>query len=287
MEFARLASRVRTPIAVASVLAGLLAAPAAGADENLFGYSYGTDVLPKGHFELYNWTTWRHSKDQGAYDAVDLQFEFEYGITDRLETSSYLVFDARRQHDVGEDYPDVSRFRWDGFKQSVKYNVLSPYKDPVGLSLYLEPGYSRYHKVTGERIDEFELETKLILQKNFLDDTVAWVVNVTPEFEWYFPKEGRTEKEFIVEATTGINYRFAPNWFAGLEMRYHTEFPEYDFQEHWAVFVGPNIHYGAKKWWFTLTVLPQVYGEPSEGGSHRHFGEHEKIEVRMKVGYNF
>lgn len=265
----------------------LAAAPIARADENLFGYSYGPDTLPQGAFELYNWTTWRHAKDHGDYDAVDLQFELEYGITNRFQTSTYLVFDARRQQNVGAEYPNVSGFRFDGLKQAFKFNALSTYKDPIGLAFYVEPGWSRFHKVTGERIHEFELETKLIAQKNFLDDTLAWVVNVTPEFEWEFPTSEPTEAEFVLETTSGLNYRFAPNWYAGLEFRYHTEFPEYGAQEHWAVFAGPSIHYGARRWWFTLTWLPQLYGKPQEGGGHLHLDEHEKSELRLKIGYNF
>jgi len=264
-----------------------LDAATARADENIFGYSYGVDTLPQGSFELYNWTTWRHSKDEGHYNAFDIQFELEYGITDRFQTATYLVFDARDQGGLDDEFDDISGFRWDGVKQSFKYNLLSTYKDPIGLSLYVEPGYSRYHKVKGERVDEFELETKLLVQKNFLDDTLSWVLNVTPEFEWEYPDDEPTEKEFIVEVTSGLSYRVAPNWFVGIEARYHTEFPEYDVQEHQAVFIGPNVHYGGRKWWATLTLLPQVWGEPNAPGSHRHFDEHEKLEVRMKLGYNF
>lgn len=272
-------------LACATLAATLL--PAA-ADENMFGYTYGADTLPKGKFELYNWTTWRHNKDQGKYNAFDIQFELEYGITDRFQTSTYVMFDVRDQSgfDSGE-YEDISGIRFDGVKQSFKYNVLSTYKDAIGLSLYIEPGYSPYHKITGERIDEFELETKLIIQKNFFDDTLIYATNLTPEFEWYFPDGEAAETEFVFEITQGISYRFASRWFAGLECRYHTEFPDYGAQEHQAVFLGPNLHYGGKAWWATLTYMPQIFGEPNENGSHRHFGEHEQSELRLKIGYNF
>ena len=260
----------------------------ASADENIFGYVYGADTLPKGRFELYNWTTWRHNKDRGQYNALDVQFELEYGITDRLQASIYLDFDIREQSgfDDGE-FQDISGTRFDGIKQSLKYGLLSPYKDAIGLALYLEPGYSPYHKVTGERIDEFELETKLILQKNFLDDTLIYAFNLTPEFEWYFPDGEPTETEFIIEITQGLTYRFARNWFASVECRYHTEFPEYGAQEHQAIFLGPSVHYGGRTWWATLAYMPQIFGEPNEKGSFRHFGEHEQSEVRLKIGYNF
>lgn len=277
-------------LAVLGLITATLSTPmsSARADENMFGYTYGADTLPAGKFEFYNWTTWRHSKDVGEYDAFDIQFELEYGITDRFQTSTYLMFDLRDQAGLDpEEYADISGFEFDGIKQAFKYNVLSTYKDAFGLSFYLEPGWSRFHKITGERIDEFEIETKVIIQKNFRDDTIIWALNLTPEFEWYFPDGESTETEFIMEATTGVSFRVYKKWYAGIETRYHTEFPEYGAQEHQAVFVGPNIHYGSEKWWFTLTWLPQVWGEPNEAGSHRHFGEHEKSELRLKVGYNF
>ena len=46
-------------------------------------------------------------------------------------------------------------------------------------------------------------------------------------------------------------------------------------------------HYGARKWWFTLTVLPQIAGRPHEDGSSLYLEEHEKLETRLKFGYTF
>ena len=277
-------------LSILAVMASGAAAPAR-ADENMWGYSYGAETLPKGRFELYNWTTWRHSKGEGHYDAFDVLFELEYGITDRFQTSTYLAFDARRQGNLGGDggeegIGDINGFRFNGLKQAFKYNLLSPYKDPIGLSLYLEPEWMRYSRSSGEREDELALETKLILQKNFLEDSLQWVVNVTPEFEWGFPEGEGTEEELVLEATSGLSYRIAPNWFAGLEVRYATEFEDYREQGGQAVFLGPNLHYAAERWWLTLAWVPQIWGEPSERG-HRNFDDFEKSELRLKIGYNF
>jgi hypothetical protein len=186
--------------------------------------------------------------------------------------------------------------------------VLSTYKNPVGLSLYVEPGWSRYHKISGERIDEVELEGMIILQKNWLDDTLISTVNIRGEAEWYYPESGGVDKEFTVEVTGGLSYRFAKGWYLGVEGRYHTEFPEYGAQEHGAYFLGPNLHWAGRKWWATLTWLPQISGWPNDGDVQHahgasgadtplyrntqnsgklHFGEHERYEVRLKFGYNF
>jgi len=283
----------------------LLDGRAARADENFFGYSYGTETLPKGHWELYNWLTWRHDKGSGDYDALDLKQEFEYGFTDRFQASLYLDEAYHAVHDSApfegtdeagnreSEFPNRHEFAFQGVQTSFKYAFLSPYKDPVGLALYVEPGYSRVEKVSGEHQDEWELETKLLLQKNFLDDQLIAVFNATPEFELNKVRGAHdTEAELALEFTGGLIYRFLPRWYAGIEARYHSEYPNFDDEltrEHWAAFVGPVIHYGTERWWFTLTALPQVYGKPQDEDRSRtlHLDEHERFELRLKTGINF
>ena len=57
-------------------------------------------------------------------------------------------------------------------------------------------------------------------------------------------------------------------------------------RETYAVFAGPSIHYGGKKWWATLTYLPQLFGSPSPGRGLA-LDEYEKRELRLKIGYDF
>ena len=280
--------------------------PAARADENLFGYSYGSDTLPQGASELYQWITWRHSKYTGTYSAFDLKTEYEYGFTDHFQGSLYLnlrqhtIIDSAPLDDVGQpEYPNrQTGFRFQGIQTSLKYNVSSPYKDELGFSLYFEPGYSRVFKISGEEQAEWSLEFKFILQKNFLENTLVWVLNVSPEFEVRkFEGSDEWERELAFEVSSAVSYRFAPNWFAGIDTRYHSEYPNYGAREHYAVFAGPTVHYGAEKWWFTLTVLPQLFGGPTldddpahAGHAHSHGGvhlsEHERVEIRTKIGFN-
>ena len=225
----------------------------ARADENLWGYLYGADTLPKGGTELYNWLTLRASKGKGTYRGWDEMLELEHGFTDRFQASFYL---KGRSHQISggalEDDPDrkVSRgLEFNGVNFAFKYNVLSVYKDLFGLSLYLEPSYSRIDRVSGERMDQFGLESKIILQKNFFDDQLALGYNFTLEPEWAkFKSSGERESELEVEHTVGMSYRFAPKWFAGLEGRYHTEYPEFKGPQEGAFFLGPNVHYAAEKW---------------------------------------
>jgi hypothetical protein len=221
--------------------------------------------------------------------------ELEHGLTDRLQASLYL---KGRSHRIAggalDDDPERKLDRgleFNGVNIAFKYDFLSVYKDLFGLSLYLEPTYSRIHRVTGERMNQLGIESKFILQKNFFDNQLVAAYNFTLEPEWTkFKASGEREKELELEHTVGVSYRFLPNWFAGIEGRYHSEYPDFKFREHSAYFLGPNIHYGTEKWWATFTFLPQVWGHPhtpSRSGSGLHFGEHERYEFRFKIAYIF
>jgi len=280
-----------------ALLAGTFAASSAQADERYFGYVYSAEPMPKGETETEFWITDRRGKDEGHYDAQDYRIELEHGFTDRLTVAGYANFQSHNVHGMaGEE--DIDRdFAFKGLSAEFKYNVLSPYKDGFGLTLYAEPGWSKIHSGSGERGTEYELELKLLLQKNFLDDRLIWGTNLVFEPEWEKEveieeggeREVEWEKELKLEVTTGLSYRIAPGWFAGVEGRYSSVYPDWTDgldREAYAISAGPTVHYAGKKWWATLSYLPQLFGAPSPNGS-RSLDEFEKREVRLLVGYNF
>ena len=65
-------------------LYGLISAATLGAmvstgvaDEHLFGYVRGAETLPKGHADVYQFTTWRTGKSSGTYNGWDFDTEVE------------------------------------------------------------------------------------------------------------------------------------------------------------------------------------------------------------------
>lgn len=258
-------------------------APAGHADERFFTYVQDADVIPKGGFEFEQWLTYRRGNPEGNrnYDQNlwDFREEFEYGFTDRLSGSLYANFNqnqilARSTADTSEEN---SRFSFQGISAELKYQVLNPNSDPIGIALYFEPSFGS---------SERELEYKLIFSKNIGD---KWVLasNITFEQEWE-KEHGETERESILEFTFGAAYRITPNWSIGLEARRHTVYEGSTLNDRLgsAWFLGPNIHYGSAKWWATLTVLPQISGNPNIAGG-KDLVEHQRYEARLIVGINF
>lgn len=248
----------------------------AHADERKFGYVYEADVLPKGQAEFEQHITSRAGKDGGRYARWDFREEFEYGLAEKLTTALYLNFedefssgvDGREDSEGGLDFAGISS-EW-------KYQLSSPYTDPVGVAVYFE--------ATSDFAHEAELEEKLIFSKNW----ERWVaaVNLSVEQEWEYEDE-ESEKEGVLELTAGLSRKLTSQWSAGLEFRNHREFEDsfaFEDEEHSAFFLGPNIAFASGDAWATLSVLPQIYGEGESAKDDLVLDEHERVEIRLLVG---
>src|SRR5262249_39233664 len=143
------------------------------------------------------------------------------------------------------------------------YNLLSPFKDPLGVALRLEGGYRWYDDVGGLPEHEYYFVPEVDLQKNFRDDTIICVANLGAEWAWGKQPVEQYIRELALQAAGGISYRFVPNWFIGPEANIRSEYPLFEFRnfEHAVVYAGPSLHYSSQRWWATLTAAYQAWGE--------------------------
>lgn len=294
---------------MAMVVMGLgMSATGAQADEALFGYLRGAETLPKGANEVVQHLTRRWDKGSGDYTAYDSKTEFEHGFTDRFTGAAYILGQSvNTQGLLIDNYIPAdanTSLKFSGVEVSAKYNFLSPAKDDFGLSIYVSGAYTGLDPHSGQKKDQYMVETWLLAQKNFLDDQLIWVGNLGLESTYgvRLPIEGMTltqdqwrtvpEMELGILVGTGLSYRVAPNWYVGAEALYDSEYETEVGRERWSIQAGPNVHYGAKNWWFTATWLPQLKGGgfetyPGQTDTNLHLIEKTKQEVRLKVGFNF
>jgi Family of unknown function (DUF6662) len=284
----------------------LAPAPPVHADEGLLNYVKGAEVQPKGTWELYQWVTERRGKGTGHYRAEDYRTEVEYGVTDRLAIALYLNGQGINTRGIRVDayIPKDDRYAYSpsGVAAAFKYNFLSPIKDGIGVSLYAEPILATKDPHSGQDKRMYSLETALLVQKNFREDTLIWMTNASlqstyakraavdglpPELEWPVVPEMEIEPTI----STGLSGRVASNWYVGGEFVYQAEFETEVGRERWTAFAGPTLHYGARKWWATFTWLPQLRGGgelvPGQDDPNLYLVEKTRQEWRLKIGVNF
>jgi len=294
-------------------------APWATADENLWVYTKGTDTRPQGSWEIKMTDIIRLGKNSGSYEFHDIRPEIEYGITDRLTIGAEMMLFHHDYEDVewapmvdtqggpGGSFNDTNIA---GYEVTLKYNLLSPYKDFIGASLGFSYEYRDRYRLDGAEIDQHSLVPQLFLQKNFLDDTLVLAFLAKMELERR-RSPGVLEEEIAFDLATGLSYRIAPKWFVGIEARWQSDFlsPEEDGvaegrrsswdwgewalgdQFQYGLYVGPSIHYAEEDWWVTLGALWQVKGWSADGpeasNQGRNWDEHERWHIGVIVGFEF
>jgi len=290
------------------------------AGENQWIYAKGTDTRPEGSFEFKISDTIRVGKGSGDYVFHDIRPEIEYGITDSLTISAELVYfdhnfsgieagnDPVRETQEGNG-GSVNEFQLSGYEVALKYNILSPYKDMFGLSLGLAYEHRDRYRLDGADIDQDSFTTTVYLQKDFLDDTLIFVLNPKAEFERRKSPGSVLEEEISLELMAAVSYRFMPKWTIGLEYRSqedHLSVEEngefepgvarssFDLSDvrlgdrfQAGQYLGPTLHYAEQRWWATGGILWQFQGGGGFSKGGKNFDEHEKYHAGFAFGYEF
>lgn len=289
-------------IAGAMVLAAALTQAQAG--EGSFGWIYTLDLQPKGTWEFEQRVQYNRGQADGKYDFWQSRTELEYGVNENFQLAGYLnssYTNAYRNYPATEEFPNgetggwgvaypgdgkYSKWRVEGVSLEAIYRLTNPVVDPIGVGIYGELTF-------GSMKDEFE--TRLMLQSNFLDDKLVLAANFVGAIEKVKFVQGEVGPESMFDILFGASYRFANNWTAGLEARYHNDFYGYRFDTYTqrAWFIGPNVHYATKDWWVTGAWRYQPTGgkcwAPNEGecSDGRVWDSHSKNEFIVKFGMPF
>jgi hypothetical protein len=271
----------------------LLLPTVARADEQLFGFVLGSETLPKGRSEAYQFITFRTGKAEGTYQAFDFETEVEHGFTDKFQGSLSVEQHHFYNKGVNSDrdaFYNTNAYRFGGVGMTGKYNFLSPFKDPFGFSFLLDAEYKLHDEVDGLKEHETIIYPNFIFQKNFFDDTLIVDLNAGVELDWGKRPAEQYAYELAATGALGVSYRIAPDWYLGLESQIRSEYPRFDLgdHEHTVIYGGPAIHYATKRWWVTFSYAYQIFGtgidEPADGYT---FAEEQKHQVRLKFGVNF
>lgn len=283
---------------IGALTIGLAAHATAG--EGTFGWIYTLDLQPAGTLEFEQRLQLNRGQAQGKYDLWQARTELEYGVSENFQIAGYLNTSYVNASQNGPDgstsgwlVPGAaagspySRGRVDGVSLEGIWRLSNPVIQPIGVGLYGE--------VTVGPVKD-ELETRLLLQSNFMDDRLVVASNLQFALEKVKFDKQDIGQESMIDLLLGVSYRFANNWTSGLEYRFHNDFNGYRFntQTQRGHFFGPNVHYAAKEWWVTAAWRYQPSGlsacwEPGAGecSNGRVWDSHSKNEFIVKVGRPF
>lgn len=252
----------------------LSVATTAHAGEGIFGFVYTLDLQPKGKWEFEQRLDTTHGQATGSYNLTLSRSELEYGLTNDIQVAGYVNafrIQANKNYispEVCDQTPCTAGFgvpsarnnqdpynrkSIDGASAEIIWRITNPVTSPVGVGLYFEPTFGRL---------EDELEYRLVLQSNFLDDRLILVANGLVEQEKEKYAGDGIIRNTMLDLLYGASYRFLPKWSAGVEGRWHHDSDGYFYNTHTqtANFIGPSVHYAAKDFWATVTWRRQISG---------------------------
>lgn len=285
--------------ALALAFAGITSSAQAG--EGTFGWIYTLDLQPKGTVEFEQRLQYNRGQAQGKYDLWQARTEIEYGVSENFQIAGYINtshVSANQNNSIdgstagwlvpgsAESSP-YSRARFDGVSIEGIWRFTNPVISPIGTGLYLEA-------TTGPVKDE--LEARLLLQSNFMDDRLVLASNIQVSTEKVKFDAANLGRESMIDVLVGLTYRVANNWTTGLEYRFHNDYNGYRFNSHTqrASFIGPNVHYASKEWWVTGAWRYQPKGLSScmgdgtaECSDGRVWDSHSRNEFIVKFGFPF
>lgn len=262
---------------LAAAAVATLAATSAQANPRPLPFTYPYETLPKGGAEVEQYVdaTWVHTPKDSTPGAGNtfapryrLQSALEYGITDRLELATYLVW--------AQGASASPTMTFEGTKLRLRYRIGDEGDLPVDVALYGE--VAAFH-------DEYELEEKLILSKRLGALKLTANLWVKQAFE-----RGEDEMKFIVNPTIGAAYELAPELFVGVEYWARGVLGSDAaagtvgrFNDDLHHFVGPAVSLNLGRVWWSLAIYARVddLSRTSQVGDS--FG---KVWARSLVGIN-
>jgi hypothetical protein len=232
-------------------VAAALASTPGRADDQPFVTLYTTDIQPAQGREVEQWLTWKAGRPGNSANELIARSEFEYGITDDLQGALYLNNTWSRAR-IAPGPAETSDFV--GASGEAIWRVLNPYFDPIGLAFYIEPAWSP---------SEHSFESKILVQKNFLDHRLRTALNINFEDTWERNGAGGFDQSSALEFDFGASYNVTPDLSLGLEFDNERSFDGLIIgtgasEVSSAYYLGPTVQYIGHPWAVTFGAQMQL-----------------------------
>ena len=250
----------------------------AAAQDRYFAQTYTSNILPKGAVDIELWHTSRLGHLGQFFHAMDQRMEFEVGLGRNVQTAFYF---NRYQKSFSNPSDEIIHSNEIGISNEWKWKLSDPSNNKIGTALYWELG------IKG---DEIELETKLILDKSFGKNLLAF--NLVYEIEHEIEREnGKTELELEatpLEFDLAYMRNVSTSFGLGLEFRNNNEIVKGHWQNS-VLFAGPTLIYRADRWFIIANYLPQIRNlhTTSTYPNKKVLDDHERAEARILLGFSF
>jgi opacity protein-like surface antigen len=231
----------------------------------IFGFTEGADIDAEGEKELELITRIDQGRRRlsvapddpdalaklskgiaGDYRSISQKVEFEHTLTQNFQYALGITGVNHRIRGV-EGLDDFTNTSLLGLSGEFRYVLLGRGPEsPVGVTLQVEPEWGHVSSTSGHPETAFEVESKLILDTEFIPNRLYGAINIVYEPEVSRGLgEQKWERESTLGATGGLTYRITPQLALGAGVQYyraHSEGYWFNKLEGQALFAGPTLY---------------------------------------------
>ncbi len=256
--------------------------------DRMFAYTYQTNVLSKGDFDLEFHNTLKTGKT-GKYSPyifgghLDQRLEMEFGLGRNVQAAFYFNSELFRWADTSSS--EINQELKISFSNEWKWKLSDPVANSIGSGLYAEL------ELGGNNV---EIEGKILLDKKYIHDLFAFNIVGKYEAEREITRLNNTSKaswthNSPIEFYFGYQHLFNPSFGLGLEAKNNNDITKENGWINSVIFAGPSLHVSIGKCFVLVSALPQLgnlHKSIAAPGNHD-YNDFEKFEVRLLAGYSF
>ena len=255
----------------------------------IFGFTEGSGIGLEGEKEFSIDTIGRFGKRDGRYTATETKFEFEYTPNQYIQLEFGPLAAGHYIRDV-TDLDNRNTFQPSGLFGEVRYLLLDRPASPVAVTVSFEPNYRAFDETSGERVQNYEFETKIMADVELIKNRIYGAVNLIYEPEITRVADGSWERESTLGFTGAVSFRVLPDLLVGVEADYcrHYDGTFLNTFTGDALFIGPTLYYKfARKMFMTAAWNAQVWGREIETGQRLNLEEFSRQRAKFKVAVEF
>jgi len=256
----------------------------------IFGFTEGTSIGLEGEKEVSAESFAGIGKRDGRYFATQTKLEFEHTPTQFFQFEVGALVMSHSVADV-TDLDNRNAVTFGGLFGELRYLLLErTQSSPFAVTVSAEPVWRRTDETSGERVTNFELETRLHLDTGLVENRVFLAVNLMHEPEWTRFGDGSIARETTLGLSTALAVRPAPPLLIGAELWYLRHYDSFNLTGFTgdAVFLGPTLYLQlTRKSFMTAAWGAQVSGREVDGSGSLNLADFPRHRAKLKLAVEF
>lgn len=276
---------------LSSLLIGSPLAWASDVDSQfIFGFTQGTDVGERGEREIESETISRFGKSDGSYIALTNELRMEFTPSQDVRFEAGALFDYHAISGV-PDLDDRDSFQFGGLAVEARYRLLNRRSAPVGLTVGVEPHWTRVDEISGEPVDSYGVELRLAIEKELVENRLFAAVNFLYVPEWtYRPAIEAWQRQSGLAISAAVTAQLGDDLFIGAEMHYLRAYDGigFDIFDGDALFAGPTAYARlSRNFAISAAWSIQLAGQAVDVSRPLNLRDFERHQARLRFEYTF